>query len=80
MRPAWDVIEKQILDNVFYAFDADAVRRSTDLPADRMLDSLSIVAILETLIEATDDEDAFDVAQAADFRNLACIRELYERV
>lgn len=80
MRPSWDVIEKQILDNVFYAFDAAEVRRSKDLPGDHMLDSLSIVAIVETLIEATGDEEAFDVAQAADFRNLDAMRDLYERV
>ena len=79
-KPDWDVVENDLLDNVFYAFDAASVRASTDLPRDGMLDSLSIVAILEALIEATGAEEAFDAAQATDFRNLTAIRALYERV
>ncbi len=80
MKPDWTTVEADLLDNVFYAFDAAQVRASDDLPKDGMLDSLSIVAILEALIEATGQEEAFDDAQADDFRNLAAIRELYERI
>lgn len=80
MKPDWSTVEADLLDNVFYAFEADAVRASDDLPRDGMLDSLSIVAILEALIEATGQEEAFDDAQADDFRNLSAIRELYERI
>lgn len=80
MRPTWDAIEGQLLEDVFYAFEPDAVRLSKDLPRDAMLDSLSIVAILEILIDAADDEEAFEKATATDFRNLSTIRDLYERV
>lgn len=80
MKPAWNTVEAELLDIVFYAFEGDAVRASTDLPRDGMLDSLSIVAILEVLIEATGQEEAFDDAQAGDFANLSAIRELYERI
>lgn len=80
MKPDWNTVEIELLDNVFYAFDAEKVRASDDLPRDGMLDSLSIVAILESLIEATGQEEAFDDAQATDFRNLGAIRELYERI
>lgn len=79
MKPDWSTVEAELLDNVFYAFEADAVRASSDLPRDGMLDSLSIVAILEVLIEATGQEEAFDDAQAGDFANLTAIRELYDR-
>lgn len=80
MKPDWNTVEIELLDNVFYAFDAEKVRASEDLPRDGMLDSLSIVAILESLIDATGQEEAFDDAQATDFRNLGAIRELYERI
>lgn len=80
MKPDWSTVEKDLLENVFYAFDAQAVRDCDDLTRDGMLDSLSVVAILEALIEATGEEEAFDDAQADDFRNLAAIHELYERV
>ena len=80
MKPDWTAVEAELLDNVFYAFEADAIRASNDLPRDGMLDSLSIVAILEVLIEATGQEEAFDDAQAADFANLTAIRKLYDRI
>ncbi|WP_040160008.1 hypothetical protein [Mobilicoccus massiliensis] len=78
-KPAWSEVESDLLDNVFYVHDAEKVRASEDLAKEGMLDSLSIVAILETLIDATDDEEAFESAEAGDFRNLATIRALYER-
>ena len=79
-RAPWTEVEQQLLDQVFYAHPADQIRASEDLAADGLLDSLSIVAILEALIEATGQEEAFDDAQADDFRNLSAIRELYERI
>ena len=44
-----------------------------------MLDSLSIVAILEILVEMTGNEDVLTQANASDFRNLASIRAFYEK-
>jgi len=78
-KRAWDDVEQDLLDNVFYVHDAEGVRASDDLAKDGMLDSLSIVAILETLIDASGDEEAFESAEAADFRNLGTIRALYEK-
>ena len=78
-KSTWDDVEHDLLENVFYAHDAETVRNADDLATAGVLDSLSIVAILETLIEASGNEEAFDTAEAADFRNLATIRALYER-
>lgn len=78
-KRTWDEVEQELLDNVFYAHDAEMVRGADDLAKAGVLDSLSIVAILETLIDASGDEEAFDAAEASDFRNLGTIRSLYER-
>ena len=43
MKPDWSTVEKDLLENVFYAFDAQAVRDSDDLTRDGMLDSLSAI-------------------------------------
>ena len=80
MKRSWSEVETELLDNVFYAHDPQEVRAAGDLTHKGMLDSLSIVAILETLVEAGGDEDKLEEAQATDFRNLAVIRDLYDRV
>ncbi|MDO5629620.1 MAG: hypothetical protein Q4G43_15000 [Mobilicoccus sp.] len=79
-KQPWDTVEAELLESVFYAHDAAQVRAADDLAAAGLLDSLSVVAILETLIESSGEEEAFDAAQAEDFRNLAAVRSLYERV
>lgn len=79
-KKAWDDVEAELLEAVFYAHDPARVRASTDLARDRMLDSLSIVAIIEVLAEASDADEALDAAGAEDFRSLATIRELYARL
>ncbi|MDO5711805.1 MAG: hypothetical protein Q4P32_08730 [Micrococcales bacterium] len=78
-RP-WAEVENELMENVFYAHEAADVRAAEDLARQGMLDSLSIVAILEVLIDATGDEEALESADASDFRNLAQVRALYERV
>ena len=78
-RP-WAEVENELMENVFYAHEATDVRAAEDLARQGMLDSLSIVAILEVLIDATGDEEALESADASDFRNLAQVRALYERV
>ena len=75
----WDEVERDLLDDVFYAHDAETVKGADDLAKAGVLDSLSSVAILETLIDASGNEEAFDSAEAGDFRNLGTIRALYER-
>lgn len=78
-RP-WAEVETELMENVFYAHDPVEVGAADDLARTGMLDSLSIVAILEVLIDATGDEEALESADASDFRNLAQIRALYGRV
>lgn len=78
-RP-WAEVKNELMENVFYAHDPDEVGAADDLARKGMLDSLSIVAILEVLIDATGDEESLESAEASDFRNLAQIRALYERV
>ncbi|SNV25142.1 Uncharacterised protein [Dermatophilus congolensis] len=68
------------MDNVFYAHDEQAVRDSSDLAEDGLLDSLSIVVILETFADAGVDEEALEQAQATDFRNLEVMKAAYERL
>lgn len=79
-RAPWTEVERQLLDQVFYAHPADQIRASEDLAADGLLDSLSIVVILEMLSEITGSEDALTTASADDFANLGTIRALYERL
>lgn len=79
-KKPWSDVEAELFDSVFYAHDAADVRAADDLATAGMLDSLSIVAILEVLIDASGEEEALENADAADFRNLAQIRALYERV
>lgn len=78
-KQPWSQVESDLLENVFYAHDSAAVSKADDLAAEGMLDSLSIVAILETLIDAAGDEDAFETAEASNFRNLKTIQALYEQ-
>lgn len=80
MKQPWSEVEADLMDNVFYAHDEAAVRKSTDLAEDGLLDSLSIVVILETFADAGVEEDALETAQAPDFRNLEVMKTLYERL
>ncbi len=79
-KKPWPEVEADLVENVFYAHDEAKVRASKDLAKEGMLDSLSIVAILEVLAEASGEEEALDSAEAKDFRNLEVIRGLYERL
>lgn len=79
-KPPWVEIQSELLDVVFYAHDAAKVLGSADLAKDGMLDSLSVVAIIEVLAEATDADEALDRAGAEDFGTMAKIRDLYERL
>lgn len=76
----WNEVEADLMDNVFYAHDEQAVRRSADLAGDNLLDSLSIVVILETFADAGVTDEALEAAQAEDFRNLDTMKALYERL
>lgn len=76
----WNAVEDDLMDNVFYAHDEEAVRRSANLAGDNLLDSLSIVVILETFADAGVTEEALEAAQAEDFRNLETMKALYERL
>lgn len=79
-KKPWPEVEADLVENVFYAHDEAKVRGSKDLAKDGMLDSLSIVAILEVLAEASGEEEALDSAEAKDFRNLQVIHGLYDRL
>lgn len=79
-KKPWPDVEADLVDNVFYAYDEQKVRRSVDLAKEGMLDSLSIVAVLEILAEASGEDEALDSAEAADFQNLAVIKALYDRL
>lgn len=79
-KKPWPQVEADLVENVFYAHDEAKVRASGDLAKEGMLDSLSIVAILEVLADAGAEEEALDSAEAGDFRNLGLIQALYERV
>ncbi len=72
-KKPWTEVEVDLVENVFYAHDEARVRKSADLAKEGMLDSLSIVAILEILAESGG-------AQATDFRNLSQIQALYDRL
>lgn len=80
IRKSWDEVQAELMDVVFYAHDSAKVLASRDLAKDGMLDSLSVVAIIEVLAEATDADEALDEAGVEDFRSIAKIRELYERL
>lgn len=79
---SWDDVEAQLFEAVFYAHDPAKVRRAVSLPDEGMLDSLSVVAILDILAEAKPDasEDDLDDLSPRDFRNLDAIRTLYQRL
>ncbi len=79
-KKPWPEVETDLVDNVFYAYDEKKVRGSADLAKEGMLDSLSIVAVLEILAEASGEDEALDSAKAADFQNLAVIKALYDRL
>lgn len=79
-KNAWSEVEHDLMDNVFYAHDEQAVRASANLAEDSLLDSLSIVVILETFADAGVSEDALEGAQAEDFRNLTSMKALYDRL
>lgn len=80
--PQWEELEGQLLELVFYAHDPEKVRNSMNLADDGMLDSLSVVAILDVLAEAHPeaDLDSLENLGPADFRNLSAIRTLHERL
>ena len=80
MRKSWAEVQEQLLEVVFYAHDPARVLGSSDLTRDRMLDSLSIVAIVEVLAEASDAEEALEAAVADDFQSIDKIRALYQRL
>lgn len=79
-KKPWDQVQEELLDVVFYAHDPATVLGSGDLARAGMLDSLSVVAIIEVLAEATGAEDALDAAGAEDFASMAKIHDLYERL
>lgn len=78
MKAIWSDVENELLERVFYAHDGAVVRDSENLAHDGMLDSLSIVAILEILVEMTGNEDAMMRAGSSDFRNLSSIHAFYQ--
>lgn len=82
MKTPWEDVETQLLEDVFYAHDPATVRASTNLTKDALVDSLSVVAILDVLADAApgSDVDSLESLTPNDFRNLASIRELYERL
>lgn len=80
MKRAWEGVEAELLEAVFFAHDPQAVRAAVDFGAVGMIDSLSVVAILEILAEAGGSEEGLDAALATDFVNLAAVRTLYERL
>lgn len=80
MKASWNDVEKELLERVFYAHDDASVRDADDLAKEGMLDSLSIVAVLEIMVESSGDEDALTKATATDFRNLSSIRAFYQNL
>lgn len=80
MKKPWSEVEEDLMDNVFYAHDEAKVKASSNLAEDSLLDSLSIVVILETFADAGVEEEALEDAQATDFRNLQVMQALYERL
>lgn len=78
-RRSWSDVEKELLETVFYAYEPGQVLHVKDLAAAGMLDSLSVVAIIEILAESGESDEALDAAVAEDFRSFARIRQLYER-
>ncbi|MFN8185185.1 MAG: hypothetical protein U0R23_12265 [Candidatus Nanopelagicales bacterium] len=78
MKAAWGDVEKELMQRVFYAHNADTVATVDDLAQEGILDSLSIVAILEVLVEMSGNEDALTAATASDFHSLASIRTFYQ--
>ena len=80
MKKPWNEVEADLMDNVFYAHDEAKVKASSNLADDALLDSLSIVVILETFADAGVPEEDLEEAQATDFRNLEVMQALYERL
>lgn len=80
MKKPWSEVEADLMDNVFYAHDEAKVKASDNLAEDSLLDSLSIVVILETFADSGVSEEALEEAQATDFRNLQVMQALYERL
>jgi hypothetical protein len=76
----WAHVERRLLDQVFHQWSEQDVRDSADLARAGMIDSLSVVAALEVLVEATDDDGVLTEATPADFATLGTIRSLYTRV
>ncbi|MCA0438462.1 MAG: hypothetical protein M9891_16110 [Austwickia sp.] len=79
-KKPWDEVQAELLDVVFYAHDPSAVLASADLAKAGMLDSLSVVAIIEVLAEATGADSALDAATVEDFASMVHIHDLYERL
>ncbi|HQR78629.1 MAG TPA: hypothetical protein PLT68_00255 [Actinomycetota bacterium] len=78
MKAMWSDVEDELLERVFYAHEDTVVRDSENLAQAGMLDSLSIVAILDILVEMTGNEDAMMRAGSSDFRSLASIHAFYQ--
>lgn len=76
----WPAVEATLLDQVFYAWPSNEVRAAVDLADAGMVDSLSVIAILEVLVEATGNEAALGEATADDFRSLPTIHALFDRL
>lgn len=81
-RLDWDAVEAQLLDVVFYAHDPQKVRNARDLPSEGLLDSLSVVAIMEVLADAfpAGSIESLDSLKPSDFQNMTSIRALYQRL
>ncbi len=79
MSTPWEDVEGELLDRVFYAWPPADVRAAPDLAAAGMVDSLSVVAVLEVLVGAAGDDTVLEISTADDFRNLDTIRQLYQR-
>lgn len=79
-KKTWDQVQDELLDAVFYAHDPARVLASDDFAADSMLDSLSVVAMIEVLAEAGGAEEMLDEAGVEDLRSMARVRALYERL
>ena len=80
MVSTWPETEARLLEQVFHQHAPDQARASDDLVADRMIDSLSVVAALEVLVECTDNDAALEVATPSDFTSLARIASLHAQL
>lgn len=75
-RP-WSEIERELLQEVFWAHTAEEVGRSSDLAAEGFKDSLADVMIVEILSDASERDDLLDLVSKDDLRTLGAIRVFY---